>query len=278
MLSRIEELQAQIREDERGLRDEQARSEAALLGWQEQLDSARTRFDKDRRAFEEEIRRLLLENETSGRERESAIQQAETARQELTQSRSEIARLLESADHARQLSEAACRRNDELDLQVCNLREELERLQRDHEAELREHPRRLSAAGGEPAVEREPTAPAPAVRAAMDDRSAGDQDGLRRTLGHDDGLAAEVKTLRDPDPLPMPHRDVIGSGHGNDLETARRQIEELTEQLHKARGANAQLSSILDVVGLITHPVKEGTGDREPGASRLSGGMRPTWL
>ena len=258
-LSRIEGLQAHIRDVERATRDEQARSEAALLGWQERLDSARTRFDEDRQAFEEEIRRLRLENETGGRELESAIRQADTARQELTQSRSEIAGLLESADHARQLYEAACRRNDELDLQVSNLREELERLQRDHEAELREHPRHPSDAGEEPAVERLSTAPAPPDHAAMLDRSAGDQEGLRTTLGHDDGLATEAKVLRDPDPLPVPHGDVI-SGHGNDLETARRQIEELTEQLQKARGANAQLSSILDVVGLIIHPVKEGTG------------------
>lgn len=267
LLSRIEELQTQIREDERGLRDEQARSEAALLGLQEQLDSARTQFDKDRRAFEEELRRLHLENETDGQEREAATQLAEAARQELTQARSEIARLFASADHARQLSEAAGRRNDELDLQVRILRGELERLQREHEADFREHRRRLSAAGGElePArgelmVEREHTAPAPAVRANIDCQLAGDQDGLRRTIGHADGLAAEGKALRDP--LLMPHGDVIAghTGHGNDLESARSQIEELTEQLLKARGANEQLSSILNVIGLITHPHKEGTG------------------
>lgn len=188
LLSRIEELRAYIRQDERGLLDEQARSEAALMGLQEQLDSARTRFDDDRRAFEEQIRRLLLENETGGRERESATRQAEAARRELTQAQSEIARLIESADHAPQPSVAASLQNDELEQQVRILREELERIKSDHEAELGEYQRRLPAAGGESepsrgemTVDQEHTARAPVVPAEMDGRPAGDEDELRRT-------------------------------------------------------------------------------------------------
>ena len=129
---------AAIEEAERRLVGEQARSEAASPDWQERIDTARARFNQDRRDLQEETARLLRETETQGRDCEAALQQAETACREKSQLQAEIARLIEEADQARPRADLTGRRDDEWTEQVRKLQASLGQPGRDRELELRD--------------------------------------------------------------------------------------------------------------------------------------------
>jgi chromosome segregation ATPase len=129
--------------------------------------------------------------------------------------------------------------------------------------------RELEAARAETTASRGHATIAAAERADLERRLAAAQEELRSATRRADESEAEARAARDL--LATAHDDNARAPSGSgDLDAARRQIEELTEQLRQARGAIERLRSLLGVFGLVGHLGEDDTGTRCPGSGSRS--------
>ena len=265
---RGDELAGRVRELQGELDHERSDRAAELRGGPEQIEAARRQHDRDRAGLQEEVQRIRREADAARAEVESLTRE----RDDLAARHDEAELALRMAeqrhrDEVRDQAASAARRDDELGEQIRTLRDELERRRRDQEAEQQASRRGPAGVDGEPdpghaeaTGEREDPSAVAADRAELHRLLVAAREELRAAIERSDALEAEAMALRDRSLLPGRSVAVGRADLGGDLEDDRRRIEELTEQLRRARGANEQFCSILNVFGLISPHEKEGTG------------------